>query len=735
MARANGASVSEPEAGRSYAAGIARGAGIIAVITIGSRVVGLARTLTFSQTVGATCVGTAYVTANQIPNLVYELVLGGALSTVMVPLLARSAERSAADREEKEQVSRVTSALLTWCVLLLVPLTLIIVFAAGPVAALLNPHNSGADCVHAQVVATTASMLRIFAPQALLYGLSVVLLGLLQAYRRFAAYALAPLVNSLVVIAACLSFAPLAPKSSKGSLPPFAELVLAAGTTLGVAVMVVVALVPAWRLRLRLRPTLRLPVGIGRRAGGLALVGVVESVATEISAVVVIGLANGRGATGALVLFNYASQVFATLNAVLALSISVSAFPVLSARDGSAFERACAGSTRAVMLVSCLGVALMAAVTVPAAHALAGQHSQVSELALGFICFAPGLIGFGVITNLARAMLAVGQLKIAAAAVGGSILLAMVVQIALAETLPARLVVAGLALGNTVGMTVVAVIFVVVSRRVLGAASIQGLSRATRAGLIAAAGSGLVGAGVSLVIPMHHKLIELAAGTFASVVVVIVFTVIAFRLDDGDLGVILARVTRATGLSLPPQAGGRFGLAYLGALSSLVRRRAGERSWLSRSGRNPGTEDAQDSDTAPAGTAERHPRVLSARERKVAIAVGLVAGVVGGYAVFASSNAAGTVLLLLIALIFLLVGIEGTPLLWFAMRPGAHRTGKRRIDVPAQRIAPESPPLSVTVPPDLAMPEGLLTAPPVISPTGVEDGNSLLTTEPPGPSR
>jgi putative peptidoglycan lipid II flippase len=727
MAGANRSAVSEPEAVRSHAAGIARGAGIIAVITIGSRFVGLARTLTFSQTVGATCVGTAYVTANQIPNLVYELVLGGALSTVMVPLLARSAERSA-DPEEKQQVSRVTSALLTWCVLLLVPLTLIIVFAAGPVAALLNPHNSGADCVHAQVVATTASMLRIFAPQALLYGLSVVLLGLLQAYRRFAAYALAPLVNSLVVIAACLSFAPLAPKSSKGSLPPFAELVLAAGTTLGVAVMVVVALVPAWRLRLRLRPTLRLPVGIGRRAGGLALVGVVEIVATEISAVVVIGLANGRGATGALVLFNYASQVFATLNAVLALSISVSAFPVLSARDGADFERACAGSTRAVMLVSCLGVALMAAVTVPAAHALAGQHSQVSELALGFVCFAPGLIGFGVITNLARAMLAVGQLKIAAAAVGGSILLAMGVQIMLAETLPARLVVAGLALGNTVGMTLVAVIFVAVTRRVLGGASIQGLSRATWAGLIAAAGSGLAGAAVSLAIPMHHKLTELAAGALAAIVVVIVFGAIAFRLDDGDLGVILARVSRVTGLSLPEQRGGRFGLGYLAALSSLVRRHAREQSWRQRSGRN----SAEDTDSQ---LAERRPRVLSTRERQLAIAIGLVAGVIGGYAVFASSNAAGTVLLLLIALIFLLVGIEGTPPLWFAVRPGAHRTRSQRLDVPAQRIAPASPPLSVTVPDDLAMPAELLTSPTAIPATGTGDGNSLLTTEQPGPSR
>jgi putative peptidoglycan lipid II flippase len=552
MARGR-ASLSEPDAGRSYSAGIARGAGIIAVITIGSRLVGLARTLTFSQTVGATCLGTAYVTANQVPNLIYELVLGGALSSVMVPLLSRSAERSATDPAEREQVSRTTSALLTWCLLILVPLTLVIVATAGPIAALLNPANSGTNCVHADIVSTTASMLRIFAPQGLLYGLSVVLLGVLQAYRRFAAYAVAPLVNSLVVIASCIVFVPLGKGASLGRLPALAELVLAAGATLGVAAMVLVALVPTWRLRLRLRPTLRLPAGIGRRAGGLALVGVVEIVATEISAVVVIGLANGRGATGALVLFNYGAQVFATLNAVLALSISVSVFPVLSARDGPEFDRACAGSTRAVMLVSCLGVALMAAVAVPAAHVLAGQPGQVSELGLGFVCFAPGLIGFGLITNLARAMLAVGRLKIAAAAVGGSTVVAAIAQLTLAELVPPRLVVAGLAAGNTIGMTVVAIPFVIVTRRVLGPASVHGLRRATAAGLAAAVVAGLVGAAVSVAIPVHHKLAEAGAGAMAAVCVIAVFAVIAVRLDDGDLRAVLARRLHPARLQPPEQ--------------------------------------------------------------------------------------------------------------------------------------------------------------------------------------
>ena len=68
------------------AEGIARGAAVVATFTILSRILGLVRTLVFSQTVGASCLGTAYVTANQVPDLLYELILGGALTSAMVPI-------------------------------------------------------------------------------------------------------------------------------------------------------------------------------------------------------------------------------------------------------------------------------------------------------------------------------------------------------------------------------------------------------------------------------------------------------------------------------------------------------------------------------------------------------------------------------------------------------------------------------------------------------------------------
>jgi putative peptidoglycan lipid II flippase len=525
--------------GQRLGEGIARGAAVVAGLTIVSRVLGLVRTLVFSQTVGASCLGTAYVTANQLPDLLYQLILGGALTSAMVPVLARSAERAFRDPAEKARVGDITSALLTWTVIIVVPLVLVIVAAAGPLASLLNPSNPNAHCVRADVVAVTGDMLRVFAPQALFYGLSVVLYGMLQSYRRFAAPSIGPGISSLVLIACYLAFVPLNKGRSLAQLPIAAELVLSVGTTLGIAVLVVVAIPPTWRLHLRFRPVLRFPPGVARRAGGLAMVGVIELVAVDVANLVAIALANGRGKTGAIVLFSYGSQVYSSISAILALSIVVSAFPVLSARKGPDFDRTSAGSTRGVLLMSWLGTAVIAAIAVPAAHVLAKQPDQVSQLIWAFLLFAPGIAGTAVIANLSRVMFVIGRLKVAALALAGSWVITIVVDVVLVQLFPARLVVAVLALGITIGQTAVAIPLVFVTRRICGPAAVQGTHHAALAGLVACAVGAAVGVAVSLAVPLHHKLVAIAVAFPAVACAIIAFGVVAYFLDDGDLKVVL----------------------------------------------------------------------------------------------------------------------------------------------------------------------------------------------------
>jgi putative peptidoglycan lipid II flippase len=374
----------------------------------------------------------------------------------------------------------------------------------------------------------------------------VVLYGLLQAYRRFTGPAVGPAVASLVVIAACLAFVPLGKGLPLSAMPLSAELVLSAGTTLGIGALVAVGVVPTWRLHLRFRPALRFPPGVARRAGGLALVGVVELAVIGLSSVVTIALANGRGSTGAIVIYNYAWQVFGSVSSVLAISVVISAFPVLSARDGPVFDRTCAGSTRAVLLLSWLGTAVIAAIAIPAAHVLARQPGQEPELIEAFVLFAPGIAGTAVITNLSRVMFAIGRLKVAAAALAGSWLLVIVADVILAELAPARLVVAALALGNTIGQTVVAIPMVMATRRIRGHAALQGAGRATLAGLAAGTVGTAVGVTICLAAPVSGKLLAAGTAVVAASSAVITFGAVAYLLDrgDGDLKSVLAGLRR-----------------------------------------------------------------------------------------------------------------------------------------------------------------------------------------------
>ncbi|MGN6635406.1 MAG: virulence factor MviN, partial [Oryzihumus sp.] len=64
------------------AQGLLAAAGLIAVVTLAARVVGFGRWLVFSHSVGVTCVGNVYQTANQLPNVIYEVAAGGALAAV-----------------------------------------------------------------------------------------------------------------------------------------------------------------------------------------------------------------------------------------------------------------------------------------------------------------------------------------------------------------------------------------------------------------------------------------------------------------------------------------------------------------------------------------------------------------------------------------------------------------------------------------------------------------------------
>src|SRR5215831_11777266 len=114
--------------------GIGRAALLIGSLTIAARLLGFVRTVVFAGTVKTSCLSAAYVTANLVPNVIYDIVLGGALTAIVVPILARPAERSEppAGPGAAAEVTTISSALLTWTVVILAPVSLALAVAAGP---------------------------------------------------------------------------------------------------------------------------------------------------------------------------------------------------------------------------------------------------------------------------------------------------------------------------------------------------------------------------------------------------------------------------------------------------------------------------------------------------------------------------------------------------------------------------------------------------------------------------
>ncbi|MGH2671569.1 MAG: murein biosynthesis integral membrane protein MurJ [Actinomycetota bacterium] len=208
-----------------------------AVMTVGttlSRTTGFLRLAAMAYAIGVTesRLPDAYNIANITPNILYELALGGILTSVVVPVVVEWLQERGRD-EAWEVVRRV----FTLVIVVLSALTVLgIVFAP----LIIDLYTSGVPSEDREIVRESATFfLRWFMPQIVFYGVGAVAIGLLQAHRRFAAPMFAPILNNVIVIATFLVFAALpGPPSGSGALATTAQrYVLAIGTTAGIAAM------------------------------------------------------------------------------------------------------------------------------------------------------------------------------------------------------------------------------------------------------------------------------------------------------------------------------------------------------------------------------------------------------------------------------------------------------------------------------------------------------------------
>lgn len=469
-------------------AGLLGAAAMIAVVTVVARVLGFVRSLVFGATVGFDAVGDAYNAANTLPNVVFEIAAGGALAGAVVPVLAVPLARGM-----RADVDRTASALVGWVLAVLVPLAAVLAALAHPLAGLVSREAEGRALV--------AGLLAVFAVQVPLYGLAVVLSGVLQAQKKFFWPAFAPVMSSLVVIGSYLAFAAVADgaQTDPAQLSAAAFGWLAWGTTAGVAALSLPLLVPVRRSGVRLRPTLRFPAGTGRRVRSLAAAGLGGLLAQQLAVLAALVLATRFGERSTYSVWVAAQQVYLLPYAVLAVPLATSAFPRLAERAGTldraGFARLHARSSRVVVAVSLLGVAVLVAVSEAVAGVFVaigiGETSRIAAMGPALAFSAPGVLGLGLLFHHTRALFALerGRLAVAATAAAwtGVVLASLVACLVLVGDDPdgPRTLVA-LGLGTSVGMTIGAGAVLAATRRAAGPEALTGVARSLGVGVLAA---------------------------------------------------------------------------------------------------------------------------------------------------------------------------------------------------------------------------------------------------------
>jgi putative peptidoglycan lipid II flippase len=301
-----------------------RSSAVVGLGTALSRITGFLRVAAIAYAIGAGALAGTYSYASQTPNMLYELLLGGVLTATLVPQFVRHVER-----EDDEAVS----AIMTVAIAALVVLSVAGVLLAPYIVQVFTLRAEGASRAAQQDVATT--LVRLFMPMMLFYGFIALATALLNAHRRFAAAAFAPILNNIVVISIFVALPRLfdGPITLARVQDDTALLImLGVGTTAGIAT-VAIALGAAlrWaRIHLRFVPAWRhrAVVTMARLSGWT--VGYV--IANQVALWIVLVLANGRD--GGPFIYLSAYTFFQLPHGLLAVSLMTTLAPEMASAAG-----------------------------------------------------------------------------------------------------------------------------------------------------------------------------------------------------------------------------------------------------------------------------------------------------------------------------------------------------------------------------------------------------------------
>jgi putative peptidoglycan lipid II flippase len=288
---------------------VARAASLVMVLFIASRAVGLLREIVIARQFGTSADLDAYLAAFRLPDLFFALMAGGALGSAFIPVFADYLAR-----DDESGAWRLASAVINWVLLLL--------SAAGVLAAI------GAPTLVAYAIAPgftpaqqslTVDLMRWMLGSTVIFGVSGVVMGILNARQHFLLPALAPVIYNAAIIAGVWFLGPT--MGVRGAT---------IGVVAGAAGHLLLQVPGLRRQGMQFTPQLA-PHDPGvREVGRLMAPRALGQAAVELNHLINVTLASGL-ASGSYSALNYGRLLMLLPQGVIAQSVAIAAFPTLSA--------------------------------------------------------------------------------------------------------------------------------------------------------------------------------------------------------------------------------------------------------------------------------------------------------------------------------------------------------------------------------------------------------------------
>ncbi|RLK24508.1 putative peptidoglycan lipid II flippase [Micromonospora sp. M71_S20] len=483
-------------------ASAAANSAVMAMGSLVSRGTGFLRNLVIAAALGGALVGDAYTTAQILPGMVYEFLLGGVLTSVLIPVLVRRRKSDADGGQAYAQ------RLLTLAVLALGVAALLAVLSASWLTMLYGSGESAGE--YSKLVTALA---RLMLPMIFFSGLSALISAVLNTRGHFAAPMWAPILNNLVVIATAGLYIAIfgADIIKPDEMTTGRILLIGGGTLLGVAIQAA-GLLPAlrkvgfrWKLRFDFRA-----LGL-RELGRLGAWMFCYVAVSQIGLIVLFNLLNRAGrenAAGPLI-YNNVFLLLMTAHGIIAVSIITALMPRMSAAaaDGRYADVAAdlSRGTRTVTAVLAPIAVCYAVLATPIAFTLfrhgAFTANNATATSVVLLAAALALVPFAVSQLFTFAFYALPDTRTPALINIPVVALRIGVQIVLFAVFSASFAGAGMMIGNAVSYLAAAIASAWLLRPRVGRIGLGEIMRTSARVAVAALGAAVVGLIVVKLLP------------------------------------------------------------------------------------------------------------------------------------------------------------------------------------------------------------------------------------------